>query len=119
MATKLMVEIAFGGGLGDPEFTKDQEWDSCLDPDLAAAELRQAGYDVILLPEKYAGRLEHPLDDFLEAFIVGPDDPKVIDAIMNEVDGIVGKYGEACIKCGPVGGDHVPFAELFDEAGRP
>ena len=80
MTTKLMASVAFGGGLGDPDFTNDVERDFDLDPDLAAAELRQAGYEVYLLPDKYHPRLAHPLDDFIEAVIVGPNDPKVIDA---------------------------------------
>ncbi len=113
MTTKLMASVAFGGGLGDPDFTNDVERDFDLDPDLAAAELRQAGYEVYLLPDKYHPRLAHPLDDFIEAVIVGPNDPKVIDAIMNEVDAIVGKYGGVCIECGPIGRDYVPFADLF------
>jgi hypothetical protein len=45
-----------------------------------------------ILPDKYSGRLVHPLDDFIEAIIVGPNDPKVIDAIINEVEAIVAKY---------------------------
>jgi hypothetical protein len=113
MTTKLMASVAFGGGLGDPDFTNDIERDFDLDPDLAAAELRQAGYEVYLVPDKYHPRLAHPLDDFIEAVIVGPNDPKVIDAIMNEVDAIVGKYGGVRIECGPIGQDYVPFADLF------
>ena len=118
MTTNLMASVAFGGGLGDPDFTNDIERDFDLDPDLAAAELRQAGYEVYLLPDKYHPRLAHPLDDFIEAVIVGPNDPKVIDAIMNEVDAIVGKYCGVCIECGPIGRDYVPFADLFKDTGR-
>jgi hypothetical protein len=113
MTTKLMVSVAFGGDLGDPEFTYDVERDFCLDPDLAAAELRQAGYEVFLLPDKYAGRLAHPLDDFIEAVAVGTSEPKVIYAIMNEVEAIVSKYGGVCLECGPIGREYVPFAGLF------
>lgn len=119
MTTKLMASVAFGGGLGDPEITKDVERDFELDPDLAAAELRQAGYEVLLLPDRYSPRLAHPLDDFIEAVTVGPDDPKIIDAIMDEVDAIVGKYGGACFECGPIESDHIPFADLFKDTGRP
>lgn len=59
--------------------------------------------------------MAHPLDDFIEAVIVGPNDSKVIDAIMKEVDAIVGKYGGTCFECGPIGRDYVPFADLFKE----
>jgi hypothetical protein len=46
---------------------------------------------------------------------MGPDDPKVIDAIMDEVDAIVRKYGGICYECGPIGRDHVSFADLFKD----
>jgi hypothetical protein len=115
MATKLMASVAFGGGLGDPEFTNDFERDFNLDPELAAAELRQAGYEVFLMPEKYSGRLAHPLDDFIEAVIDGPDDPKVIEAIMREVNAIVDKYGGICMECGLISNGYVPFADLFGD----
>jgi hypothetical protein len=113
MTTKLMASVVFGGRLGDPDFAKFIEWDCELDADLAAAELRQAGYEVSRLPDKYSAQLAHPLDDFIEAVILGPDDPKVIDAIMHEVDAIVGRYGGMCFECGPIGRNHVPFAEIF------
>jgi hypothetical protein len=113
MVTKLMAEVAFGGGLGDPDFTSKMDQDVVLDPDLAADELRQAGYEVSLLPDKYSGRLLHPLDEFIEAVIVGNDNPKVITAIMDEVDAIVSKYGGTCIQCGPIPQDYVPFSNLF------
>lgn len=115
MTTKLMAVVAFGGGLGDPEYTNDPECEIELDPERAAAELRQAGYDVFLLPDKYSPRLAHPLDDFIEAVIEGPDDPKVIDAIMSEVNAIVEKYGGLCMECGRAGKDYVPFADLFKD----
>ena len=88
-----------------------------LDADLAADELRQAGYEVSLLPDKYGGRLAHPLDNFIEAVTSGPNNPKVIDAIMNEVEAIVGKYGGHCLECSPIGRDYVPFADLFKDVG--
>jgi hypothetical protein len=118
MTTKLMASVAFGGRLGDPDFTNDIERAFELDPDLAADELRQAGYEVSRLPDKYSARLAHPLDDFIEAVILGPHDPKIIGAIMNEVDAIVGKYGGACFECGPIGRNHVPFADIFKDTAR-
>jgi hypothetical protein len=71
---------------------------------------------VFLTPEKYSGRLTHPLDDFIEAVIDGPDDAKVIGAIMSEVNAIVDKYGGICMECGPIGDEYVPFADLFKDA---
>ena len=114
MTTKLMASVAFSGESGDPNSTGDAALEGVLDPDLAADELRQAGYEVSLLPDKYGGRLAHPLDDFIEAAILGKNDPKVITAIIDEIDAIVGKYGGLCIECGPIPEDHVPFANLFD-----
>jgi hypothetical protein len=118
MIRKLIASVAFSGGLGDPSFTNDVERDFDLDPDIAADELRQAGYEVSLLPDKYTARLAHPLDNFIEAVIFGPNDPKVIGAIMDEVEAIVRKYGGVCLECGPIGRDYVPFADLFKDPGR-
>jgi hypothetical protein len=114
MTIKLMATVAFGGGLGDPESANVPERHYDLDPELAAADLRQAGYEVSLLPDKYTGRLAHPLDHFIEAVILGPNEPKIIEAIADEVGRIVGKYGGLCIECGPIGRDYVPFAALFE-----
>jgi hypothetical protein len=117
MTTKLMASVAFDGGLGDPDFTSGMEGYFMLDADLATDELRQAGYEVSLLPDKYGGRLAHPLDNFIEAVISGPSDSKVIDATMNEVEAIVCKYGGCCLECGPIGQDYVPFADLYKDIG--
>lgn len=38
VTTNLMVSVAFGGRLGDPDFTSDIERDLELNPDLAAAK---------------------------------------------------------------------------------
>jgi hypothetical protein len=116
MTTKLSASVAFSGEFGDAEYTTDPECEIELDPERAAAELREAGYDVFLMPEKYGPRLAHPLDDFIEAVIEGSDDLKVIKAIMDEVEAIVRKYGGICMECGPVGKDYVPFADLFEDA---
>jgi hypothetical protein len=97
MRKKLMVCVA-GGGLGDRQFTNDTERNFELDSQVAADELRQAGCEAFLLLEKYAHHLAHPLDNFIEAHIEGTDDPKVIDAIVNEVAAIVGRYGGICIE---------------------
>ena len=119
MITQLVATVAFTGNFGDPEYTNDPEGDCELDVDRAADELRQAGYEVTRLPDRLGARLAHPLDDFIEAYIEGPDDPEVINAIMMEVDAIVGRYGGLCFECGPIGPDHTPFADLFkDPASR-
>ena len=110
------MRVAFGGGLGDPDFTKDEPHFD-LDADLAADELRQAGYEIYRLPDRYRARLAHPLDNFVEAVVFGPNDPKVIGAIMDEVDAIVGKYGGCCFECGPIGRDYRPFADMFKDSG--
>jgi hypothetical protein len=65
------------------------------------------------LPEKYGGRLAHPLDDFIEAVTEGPNDEKIIEVLWSEVEAIVGKYGGSCCEFGPVGSDYAPFAELM------
>jgi hypothetical protein len=98
----LRAFVAFSGNLVE------------LDVDAAADALRKAGYRVYRLPGKYTTRLTHPLDDFIEAHTVADDCDKVIDAIMDEVDGIVDPYGGWCVECGPVEPDNVPFAEMFD-----
>jgi hypothetical protein len=116
MKSKLMMVVGFGGGLGDPDSTSDAVRDFELDPAAAAAELRWAGYEVFLLPEKYRHLLTHPLDDFIEAHIEGPDDPKIINAIVSEVEAIVDKYGGVCMEFGPVREDHVPFADFVKDA---
>jgi hypothetical protein len=111
-----MMTVVFSGDFGDPELTDDTEQ---LDPVLAAAELRQAGYEVFLMPDKYIGRLmAHPLDDILEAVVVGCWDDPIIYAIMCEVNAIVGKYGGECYKCRPIGRDYVPFSDLFEGRSR-
>ena len=116
VTTKMLVAIiVFAGGFGDPDFTNDLERDFDVDPDRAADELRQAGYEVHRLPKKYSARLTHPLDDFIEATIPGPDDPSVIDAVMKQVQAIVWQYGGCCDECGPMEPGHVPFADLVEK----
>src|SRR5262245_58429974 len=113
MITKLVASVAFTGDFGDPEYTNDAERNCELDVDRAADELRQAGYEVTRLPDRFGALLAHPLDDFIEAYIEGADDVEVIHAIMDEVNAIVERYGGLCFECGPIGPDHTPFADLF------
>lgn len=100
ITTGVVFSIVFSGAFGDFEFTSDPAWDIELDVDAAAAELRQAGYEVFRLPEKYDGRLSHPLDDFIEARTEGPDDHKILDAMRHEINAIVCKYGGDCYEWG-------------------
>jgi hypothetical protein len=104
----------FCGSFGDPDFTNDPDnHHIVLDVDLAADELRAAGYEVLRLPAKYALRLCHPLDDFIEVRWVGSDDEKVVNAMWKEIDRIVTKYGGYADMCGPMAPDHVPFGDLW------
>jgi hypothetical protein len=116
MTTKVVALVVFAGGFGDPEYTNNPERrDIMLDPDRAADELRKAGYAVTRLPDRYGGYLFHPLDDFIEAVVAAPHDLKVYGDIMDEISGIVGKYGGECSECGPLEPDHEPFDDLFSE----
>jgi len=61
--------------------------------------LRAAGYEVLRLPDKFTPRLCHPLDDHIEAFKdypAGADYDATVNGMMDEVDGIVRKYGGIC-----------------------
>jgi len=114
MITKVMALVCFSGEFGDPEYTNDPEGgDIVLDPERAADELRQAGYEVTPLPDCYGGLLYHPLDDFLEAVIAAPHDWDVCVKIMAEVGAIVDKWGGCCQECGPIEPDHELFVGLF------
>jgi hypothetical protein len=108
-----MALIAFSGDFGDAMHMNDPESGIILDPDRAGAELRQAGFAVTFMPDCYAERLCHPLDDFAEATIAAPHDLEVYGKIMDEINCIVGRYGGNCDECGPVEPGHVPFADLF------
>jgi len=99
--TALMALAAFGGDMRE------------LDVDAAADGLRKAGYRVYRLPGKYSTLLAHPLDDFIEAHTEGDDSDKVIEAIFDEVNGIVDPYGGYCMECSVVERDHVPFVDIF------
>jgi hypothetical protein len=99
--TMMMLRVAFSGDI------------SGVDPERAAEELQRAGFQIYRFPAGYRTRFDHPLDDHIELTIEAPDDPKIVDAIWNEVDGIVHKYAGSCWEWGPVDRDYVPFAELF------
>ena len=90
------------------------------DPAGAAAALREAGYEVVMMPEKFRSRLAHPRDYFIEVTkrIVGDDVYQAIDAMMDDVNTIVERYGGICDNGGQIDEDHVPFSDLdLGEAG--
>ena len=101
MQKRLKATVVFSGEL-DP------------DPAAAAAALREAGYEVVMMPEKFRSRLVHPRDDFMEVTkrIVGDEVDQAIDAMMDDVDTIVDRYGAMCDDCGQIDEDHVPFSDL-------
>ena len=89
------------------------------DPAAAAAALREAGYEVVMMPEKFRSRLVHPRDDFIEVTkrIVGDEVNQAIDAMMDDVDTIVDRYGGMCDDGGQIDEDHVPFSDMFGSGG--
>ena len=95
MTTKLMASIAFGGALGDPDFTNYMIGTLSLMPISLPTSCGKPATRFFFC-QMYSAQLAHPLDDFIEAVIWAPT-PKVIDAIMDEVDAIVGKYGGVCV----------------------
>jgi hypothetical protein len=103
MQKRLKATVVFGGET-DP------------DPAAAAAALREAGYEVVMMPEKFRSRLVHPRDDFIEVTkrIVGDEvnDAMVIE-MMHDVDTIVDRYGGWCDDGGQIDEDHIPFSDMF------
>jgi hypothetical protein len=109
----MMALIAFGGTFGDPGFSNDSGCE--LDVDGAADALQRAGYEAFRLPDKYQGRLFHPLDDFIEVhFEADADDPKIINSIDKEINAIVDRRGGIVVESGAIGRDDVPFVDAFD-----
>ena len=102
---RIMGSIAFAGS---------------LDPDLngAAVALRRAGFELIMMPERFRAYVDHPDDYFMEASIAGSQDDESIRAIMNKINAIVGRYKGDCWECGPILSNHVPFEGLFDRAEK-
>jgi hypothetical protein len=99
MQKRLMATVVFSGDL-DP------------DPAAAAAALRKAGYEVVMMPEKFRKPLDHPRDDFMEVTkcIVGDEVEQAIDAMMADVEVLVRRYGAMCNDCGQINEHHVPFS---------
>ena len=99
MQKRLKATVVFGGET-DP------------DPAGAAAALREAGYEVVMMPEKFRSRLVHPRDDFIEVTkrIVGDEVNDAIDAMMDDVDTLVDRW---CDDGGQIDEDHIPFSDMF------
>ena len=103
MRKRLMTTVVFSGERGP-------------DPAAAAAALREEGYEVVMMPEKFRSRLVHPRDDFIEVTkrIVGDEvEQGAIYAMMGGVNSIVGRYGGMCLECGQIDENHVPFSTLW------
>jgi hypothetical protein len=60
--------------------------------------------------------MEFPKDDFLVVTTDGPDDDKLVSAIMDEIHAIAGRYGGGLDECGAIEG--APFEELFEQRPR-
>jgi hypothetical protein len=84
-----------------------------LDVDGAAAALREAGYTVHRMPEKYRRYLQLPLDDHMEAVTAAPDGYE--SEVEEEVRAIADRFGGDCIGCDPIGPEYKPFVELLKD----
>jgi hypothetical protein len=99
---RLMTSICFSAGFDGRQH---------LDVDGAAAALRQAGYEVHRMPDKYRWTLRHPRNDFLEATIASPADEEGMGKVLDEVNHIVERFGGDAAEVGEVEPGYVPFAE--------
>jgi hypothetical protein len=81
------------------------------DPGSAAAALRQHGFEVQRMPEKFRPRLAHPKDYFFEVTIDG--DASDVDTRWAEVEELVSGFGAYADSFGMREPDHVPFSDLF------
>jgi hypothetical protein len=115
MARLMVATVAFSGDYGDPN---DPDTDMVLDVDMAYADLRRAGFEVLRLPDHYRRQLYHPLDDFFEVMWVGSDDPEIVDPIWDQIEAIVAPYAGYADQCGPTEPGDVPFADLFRSTPR-
>jgi hypothetical protein len=83
-------------------------FDNDSNPNAAAEELRQAGYEIFYELGNYGGRLVYPTGDFIEVRvdIARPEDPEAIFNIArkayDEVDAIACRHGGVCAECGLV-----------------
>jgi hypothetical protein len=86
-----------------------------LDVAAAVVALREAGYEVRRMPERFVPLLAHPLDNFIEATIpVAEAEVEIWSrAVSAEVDGIVDPYGGSCAECYAVEADYKPFSDTF------
>ena len=97
MSKKIMGEVVFSGNLD-------------IDPNGCAAALREAGFEVHRMDERFRKLMAVPGDEFLEATKVGTD----ADAIWKEIDQIVERFDGDCQACGEISDDHVPLKFLHE-----
>jgi hypothetical protein len=98
MSKKIMGEVVFSGNL-DP------------DPDGCAAALREAGFEVVRMDERFKKLMDVPGDEFLEATKVGTN----LNAIWDEITAIVERFNGDCQQCGEISDDHVPLEFLHEQ----
>jgi hypothetical protein len=90
-------------------------------PDVNAAEvaLRNAGFEVVRMPDEYRSRLAHPRDDFFAVSkryaLRGCDVNAASDAMVDSLNAIVDEHGGAADDVEPVADDHAPVWWPADE----
>lgn len=102
-----------------------------LDPDVegATAELRQHGFEVVRMPEKFRRLLLHPRDDFAEVaktVRLSSDDwekltaaeQKILNEIWDEARKIAARYGAEVDSFGPAQPGEQPFEVEFGELAK-
>jgi hypothetical protein len=81
------------------------------DPDGCEAALREAGYEVTRMPERFKKLMSVPGDEFLEAMKVG-----TTDAICAELNAIVEPFGADADDFGEFDpATHIPFQFLREQ----
>ncbi len=78
------------------------------DPDGAEGALREAGFEVARMPQKFRQHMAIAGDEYMEATRLGVDE----DAMMDEIEAIVAPFGASCMECGFVAAGDVPFSYL-------
>jgi hypothetical protein len=96
-ATKIMGKVCFSGNLNP-------------NPDGCAAALREGGFKVVRMPERFQKLMDVEGDEFMEVSKVSTD----MDATWNEISAIAERFGGTCDECGEISDDHTPFNLLHD-----